>query len=193
MNRTLVAAHCSLLSAHCPPMQFTVDLQPEEYRRAMLWHQFASTPGKRMNGWAAWAILVAAPLTVVVLLAFAPDGLSFWFWPVAILALLYSAYSTLAVRYQIGRQAARLLQTNPALARTHYHLYAAGVQLTGGEEGDEAASLFLPWKEIERVAEFRESFLFFVTDESILIVPKRTLTDETAFRRLLQKAGKTRR
>ncbi len=174
-------------------MQFTVDLQPEEYRRAMLWQQFASTPAKRLNDWAAWAILLAVPLTVVVLLIFAPDALSFWFWPVALLALLYSAYSTLAVRYQIGRQAATLLQTNPALAHTRYHIHAAGVHLTGGEEGGEATALFLPWKEIGRVAEFKESFLFFVTDENILIVPKRTLTDESAFRRLLQKAGKTNR
>lgn len=156
----------------------------------MLWHQFASTLTRRINDWATWAILAAVPLTVVLLFIFAPDGLSFWFWPVALLALLYSAYSTLAVRYQIGRQAATLLQTNPALAQTRYHLHAKGVKLTSGEEGGEATTLFLPWKEIERVAEFKESFLFFVTDESILIVPKRTLTNESGFRRLLQEAGK---
>jgi len=159
----------------------------------MIWHQFASTPGKRINDWAAWAILAAVPLTVLVLLLFAPDALSLWFWPVALLAFLYSAYTALAVRYQIGRQAATLLQTNPALARTHYHIHGKGIKLTSpGEGGDEneSSNLFLPWKEIARVTESKESFLFFVTDENTLIVPKRSLADETAFRRLLRKAGK---
>jgi hypothetical protein len=174
-------------------MEFIVDLQPEEYRRAMIWHQFASTPGKRLNDWAAYAILAAVPLSVVVLLLFAPDALSLWFWPVALLAFLYSAYSALVVRYQIGRKAETLLQTNPALARTHYHIHGKGIKLTGTGEGgeeSEASNLFLPWKEIARVAEFKESFLFFVTDENILIVPRRCLAGETGFRRLLGKAGK---
>ena len=175
-------------------MEFTVDLQPEEYRRAMLWYQFASTLGKRVNDWAAWAILVAVPLTLLWLLIFVPGGLSLWFWPVALLALLYSVYSTLVVRYQIGRQAANLWQTNPALAHTHFHVHAKGIKLTSqledeSEDGKDS-SLFLPWKEIGRVAESGESVLFFVTDETILIVPKRCLVDERGFRSLLHRAGK---
>jgi len=170
-------------------MEFVVDLNPEEYRRAMLWYQFASTLGRRINDWAAWAILAVVPLTIVALLLFLPEALSLWFWPVAILALLYSLYSTLVVRYQIGRQAATLLDTNPALAQTHYHVHAKGIKLTSGE-GEATTELFLPWKEIERVAESSESFLFFVTAENILIVPKRCAGDVTAFRRLLVKAKK---
>lgn len=170
-------------------MEFVVDLQPEEYRRAMLWYQFASTLGRRVNDWAVWSILVAVPLTVVALLVFLPDALSLWFWPVAILALLYSLYSTFVVRYQIGRQATTLFDTNPALAQTHYHVHAKGIKLTGGGEAEDA-TLFLPWKEIERVAESPQSFLFFVTDENILIVPKRCIRDDTAFRHLLLQAKK---
>ena len=171
-------------------MEFTVDLQPEEYHRAMLWHQYASTAGKRINDWAAWAILVAVPLTVILLLIFAPDALSFWFWPVAILALLYSFYSAVIIRRQIGQQASTLLQTNPVLAQTHYHIHEKVVKLTSAGKDGEKQSLFLPWKEIERVAESRESFLFFVTDESILIAPKRCLADEAELRARLRRAGK---
>jgi hypothetical protein len=171
-------------------MEFTVDLQPEEYRRAMIWHQFASTWGKRINDWLGWAILVAVPLTVLLLLIFVPGALSFWFWPVALLALLYAAYSTLAVRYQIKRQAATLFQTNPALAHTRYHFHGKGMKLTDAATEGDTNGVFFPWKEVKRVADISESFLFFVSDENILIVPKRTLTDETAFRRLLRKAGK---
>lgn len=171
-------------------MEFIVDLQPEEYRRAMIWHQFASSLGKRVNDWLGWAILVAVPLTVILLLMFVPGALSFWFWPVALLALLYAAYSTLFIRRQIGRQAAGLLQTNPALAHTHYHFHEKGMKLTGKETNEEANGVFFPWKEVEQVAEISDSFLFFVTDENILIVPKRCLADENAFRRLLRKAGK---
>lgn len=171
-------------------MEFIVDLQPEEYRRAMIWHQFASSLGKRINDWLGWAILVAVPLTVLLLLVFAPDALSFWFWPVALLALLYSAYSTLFVRRQIGRQAATLLQSKPALARTRYHFHRKGMKLTDALAEGETNGVFFLWKEVERVAEISESFLFFVTDENILIVPKRCLADESAFRRLLRTAGK---
>lgn len=170
-------------------MEFTVDLQPEEYRRAMLWQQFASTPGKRLNDWAAWAILVAVPLTVVLLLLFAPDALSIWFWPVASLALLYSVYSTIVVRYQINRQAATLLHSNPALAHTRFVVHEKGVKLFSSEAGQER-SLFLPWKEIHRVAESGESFLFFVTDEDIFIVPKRCVGRIDELRGLLRRAGK---
>ncbi len=187
-------------------MKIDVDLQPEEYRRAMIWHQFASTPGKRLNDWAAWAILVCVPLTIILLLLFAPDALSIWFWPVALLALLYSAYSALLVRYQIRGQSATLLQTNPALKNTQYHIHSKGIKLTSttkpseengrgdGQEDDEennkSTALFLPWKEILKVAEYRESFLFFVTEENILIVPKRCVADESALRGLLRRAGK---
>lgn len=170
-------------------MEFTVDLQPDEYRRAMLWQQFAGTPGKRLNDWAAWAILFAVPLTVVLLLLFAPDALSIWFWPVAILALLYSAYSTIVVRYQINRQAATLFQTNPALARTRYLVHEKGVKLSSSEAGEER-TLFLPWKEIDRVAESGDSFLFFVNDENIFIVPKRCVGRIDELRGLLRRAGK---
>lgn len=172
-------------------MQFIVDLRPEEYRRAMIWHQFASSLGKRVNDWLGWAILVAVPLTVLLLLIFVPGALSFWFWPVALLALLYAAYSTLFIRRQIGRQAAALLQTNPALAHTHYHFHAKGMKLTDAQADEETNGVFFPWKEVERVAETPESFLFFVTDENILIVPKRCISDAKAFRRLSDKVGKT--
>ena len=170
-------------------MKFTVDLRPEEYRRAMIWHQFASTWGKRLNDWLAWAILAAVPLTVLWLLIFVPGALSFWFWPVALLALLYAAYSTLAVRYQIKRQAATLFQTNPALAHTRYHFHGKGMKLTDAAAEGETKGVFFPWKEVERVAEIKESFLFFVSDENILIVPKRCLTNEAHFRQLLRHLG----
>ncbi len=156
----------------------------------MIWHQFASTPGKRLNDWAAWAILFAVPLTVVLLLLFAPDALSFWFWPVALLALLYSLYSTLIIRRQIGQQAATLWQTNPALAASRYHIHEKGIKVSAGAEDAETKSLFLPWKEIERVAESGESFLLFVTDENILILPKRCVADIPGLRQFLAQAGK---
>lgn len=171
-------------------MRFIVDLHPQEYERAMLWHQFAGSPGRRANDWAAWAILVAAPLTVVLLLLFAPDALSIWFWPVALLAFAYSLYSTLIVRYQIRKQAATLLETNPALARTEYHIHEKGVKLRSEGTPGDTASLFLPWKELEQVAESGECFLFFVNDETILIVPKRCVPDPPALRGLAQAAGK---
>ncbi len=172
-------------------MEFIVDLRSEEYRRAMIWHQFASSLGKRVNDWLGWAILAAVPLTILLLLIFVPDALSFWFWPVALLALLYSAYSTLFIRRQISRQAAALLQTNPALAHTCYHLHAKGMKLTDAQADEETNGVFFLWKEVERVAETPESFLFFVSDENILIVPKRCISDAKAFRRLLDKVGKT--
>ncbi|MBX3050209.1 MAG: YcxB family protein [Caldilineaceae bacterium] len=172
-------------------MQFTVDLQPEEYRRAMLWQQFASTMGKRVNDWAAWAILVLVPLTLLLLVIFAPDALSFWFWPVALLAFVYSLYSTLLIRYQIGRQAASLWQTNPALAHSHYHIHQKGIRVTATGDGPDGEGLFLPWKEIKRVAESSESFLVFVTDEQILILPKRCVGDWERLRRLMNKGMET--
>lgn len=171
-------------------MRFVVDLQPQEYERAMIWHQFAGTPGRRANGWAAWAILVAVPLTVLLLLRFAPDALTLWFWPVALLAFGYSLYSIAGVRYQIRRQAATLPATHPALARTEYHIHEKGIKLHSDTLAGDGASLFLPWKELDRVTESGESFLFFVNDETILIAPKRCVPDQSGLRRLAQTAGK---
>lgn len=190
-------------------MEFTVDLQPEEYYRAMLWHQYADTLGKRINDFVGWGVLVLTPVTIVLLLVLAPDALSIWFWPVAIIAFLYAAYSTLVIRYQIRQQARTLLQNHPLLASTHYQVHAKGVKLVsegtqaahelvevpnelGGEteEQEKPVQLFLPWKTIDRVQSLPGLFLLFVSDETLLIVPERCLPDTKQFRAYARQAGK---
>lgn len=166
-------------------LHFAVDLQPEEYRRAMLWRQFASTPGRRINDLAGWAVLVLIPLTLILLLVFVPDGLSIWFWPVAILAFGYGVYSTLVMRRQIRREAESVLTANPVLARTHYRVHEKGIHASAVDASGGEVKLFLPWKKIEQVQELTNVYLLFVSDEEMLIVPKRCLPDEMAFRRLI--------
>ncbi len=163
-------------------MEFTVDLRPDEYQQAMLWHQFRATPLKRINDMIAWAVLALTPLTVILLLLIAPDALSIWFWPVAIVAVLYALYSTLVIRYQIRTQATTLLAAKPALHQMRYHVHEKGIKLLGDGE---AKTLFLPWKEIALIQETGAIFLFFVDEEMILIVPKRSLPDLDQFRTLL--------
>lgn len=169
-------------------MEFTVNLKAEEYRQAMLWHQFAGTLGRRLNDFIGWSILVLTPLTIAFLLLFAPDALTIWFWPVAIIATAYAIYSTLIIRYQIHTQAAALLAQHPALLHTTYLIHDKGMKLTTAADDEE--KLFLPWKEIQQVRETKQSYLFFVEDERLLIVPRRTLPDEERFRAILRAAGK---
>lgn len=176
-------------------MEFTVDLRPEEYGKAMLWHHFSSTLGKRINDFVGWSILVMAPLTIVLLLLLAPDALSIWFWPVAIVATAYAIYSTIFMRVQIRRQAAAILADHPLLQQTIYQVHEKGVKLIAvdGIEVDgieKEEKLFLPWKEIAQVQEIGQLYLLFVSDEMLLIVPKRTLPDEERFRSILQMANK---
>ncbi len=171
-------------------MEFTVDLRPEEYRQAMLWHEFAGTIGRRINDFIGWSILVLTPLTIILLLLLAPDALSIWFWPVAIMATAYAVYSTLVMRYQIRKQAAILLAQRPALLHTRYHVHAKGVKLIGAGSVEQEEKLFLPWNEIQRVHAVGQLYLLFVSDEMLLIVPKRSLPDETRFRAIVQQAGK---
>lgn len=151
----------------------------------MLWHQFGGTPMRRVNDWISWSVLVLTPLTVILLLLLAPDALSIWFWPVAIVATVYAFYSTLIIRYQIRTQAATLLAAKPALLHTTYQVHEKGVKMISGDE-----KLFLPWAEIERVREVGHLFLLFVSNETLLIVPKRSLPDEAAFRHLLRHVHK---
>lgn len=170
-------------------MEFTVDLRPEEYRQAMLWHQFASTTGRRINDLIGWGVLILTPLTIALLLILAPDALSIWFWPVAIVAFVYATYSTIILRYQIRSQAAGILALHPALQQTHYQVHEKGIKLvgTGVEEVEE--KLFLPWKEIQKVRQVGALYLIFVSEEMLLIIPKRALPDERQFRTILQGAG----
>jgi hypothetical protein len=171
-------------------VEFTVDLNPEEYRQAMLWYQFAGTPGRRINDFIGWSILVLTPPTIVLLLLLAPDALSIWFWPVAIVATAYAIYSTLIIRYQIRTQATTLLAEHPALLHTTYHVHDKGVKLLSMVGNGMEEKLFLPWKEIQRVRQVGNSYLLFVSEEMLLIVPKRSLPDEAHFRTIVQAAGK---
>jgi hypothetical protein len=173
-------------------MEFMVDLRPEEYQRAMLWHQFSGTVGKRINELVSWLVLILTPLTIVLLLWLAPDALSIWFWPVAIVAVSYAVYSTIVVRYQIRKQAEMLLAEKPALLQTRYRVHEKGVKLAAMAEGGSDETLFIPWKEIERIDEVANLYLLFVSEDNILIIPKRSLPDETAFRLLLQQVDKLR-
>lgn len=170
-------------------MEFTVDLQPEEYRQAMLWHQFASTTGRRINDLIGWSVLILTPLTIVLLLLLAPEALSIWFWPVAIVASLYAFYSTIVLRYQIRGQAESILAQHPALQRARYQVHDKGIKLVDAGVEDEEKKLFLPWKEIERVREIGALYLLFVSEEMLLIIPKRSLPDEGKFRTILEDAG----
>ncbi|MBX2997640.1 MAG: YcxB family protein [Caldilineaceae bacterium] len=171
-------------------MEFTVDLQPEEYRQVMLWHQFASTTGRRINDIIGWGVLMLTPLTIVLLLLLAPDALSIWFWPVAIVAFIYASYSTLLLRYQIRNQAESILAQHPALQRAHYQVHEKGIKLVDTAMEEEEKKLFLPWKEIEQVRKIGDLYLLFVSAEMLLIIPKRALPDENQFRTILQSAGK---
>jgi hypothetical protein len=170
-------------------VEFTVDLRPEEYRQAMLWHQFASTIGRRINDLIGWSILILTPVTIGLLLLLAPDALSIWFWPVAIIAFLYAFYSTLVLRYQMRSQAAAILAQHPALQQARYQVHEKGIKLVGMGIEDTEEKLFLPWKEIEQVRELGALYLLFVSAEMMLIIPKRTLPDEANFRAILQSAG----
>ena len=171
-------------------MEFTVDLRPEEYGKAMLWHHFSGTLGKRINDFIGWSILVLAPLTIVLLLILAPDALSIWFWPVAIVATAYAIYSTIFMRIQIRRQAATILADHPLLQQTIYQVHEKGVKLIAAGGVLKEEKLFLPWKEIARVREIGQLYLLFVSEEMLLIVPKRTLPNEERFRVILREAGK---
>jgi hypothetical protein len=171
-------------------VEFTVDLRPEEYGKAMLWHHFSGTLGKRINDFIGWSILVLAPLTIVLLLILAPDALSIWFWPVAIVATAYAIYSTIFMRIQIRRQAATILADHPLLQQTIYQVHEKGVKLIAAEGVLKEEKLFLPWKEIARVREIGQLYLLFVSEEMLLIVPKRTLPNEERFRVILREAGK---
>lgn len=171
-------------------MEFTVDLRPEEYGKAMLWHHFSSTLGKRINDFIGWSILVLTPLTILFLLILAPDALSIWFWPVAIVATTYAIYSTIFMRVQIRRQAATILADHPLLQQTIYQVHEKGVKLIAAEGVLKEEKLFLPWKEIAQVREIGQLYLLFVSEEMLLIVPKRTLPNEERFRVILREAGK---
>lgn len=160
-------------------MHFTVDLQPAEYRRAMLWFQFASTPGKRINDLIGWAILVLTPISIIAFALQAPEALSLWFWIVAAIAFLYAAYSTLLIRRQIYQQAANLPTQRPALANAAYRLDKQGITLQSGDE-----KMTLSWSEIDHVKELSDLFLLFFSEEDLLIIPKRAIPDLEEFRRL---------
>lgn len=170
-------------------MEFSVDLRPEEYRQAMLWHQFARTSGRRINDLIGWSVLILTPLTIVLLLILAPDALSIWFWPVAIVAFVYATYSTILVRYQIRSQAASILAQHPALQQTRYQVHEKGIKLVGAGADATEEKLFLPWKEIQQVREVGALYLIFVSEETLLIIPKRALPDERQFRTILESAG----
>jgi len=161
-------------------MTFTVDLQPTEYRRAMLWHQFASTPGKRINDLIGWAILVLTPVSIVAFALRAPEALSIWFWIVAAVAFLYAGYSTLLIRRQIYQQAANLPTERPALANAVYDVDRTALHLTSGDE-----TLSLDWSEIDHVKELADLYLVFFSEEDLLIIPKRCIPDVGQFEALL--------
>ena len=158
-------------------MIFTVDLQPAEYRRAMLWHQFASAPAKRINDLIAWAILVLTPISIVAFTLRAPEALSLWFWIVAAIAFLYAAYSALLIRRQIYAQAANLPTERPALANATYHLDGKALHLTHNDQ-----DLTLAWTEIDHFKELSDLFLLFFSTEELLVIPKRCIPDVAQFR-----------
>lgn len=170
-------------------MEFTCNLQPDEYRRAMVWFQFASSMGKRINDYIGWVVLVLAPLMILFYLLVAPEALTIWFWPIAVIAIGYAAYSTLFVRYQIRQRANALPETHPILAHTRYRIHEKGINLRDAEAENPEAKLFLPWKEIQDVRELPDLFLLFTSTETILIIPKRCVPNLDHFRRLAQHAG----
>ena len=178
-----------MTQASTTELHINVSLDPEEYRRVMAWRQFASTPKRRMNDWAGWAVLVLMPLTVLFLLLVAPDALSVWFWPVAVLAFAYGLYSTLLMRLQIRREARSILAANPLLADMDVHIHEKGIHVSGTDADGHRVKTFLPWKQIVRAQALRDVYLFFITDEKILILPKRCLPDEASLQRLIRQAG----
>ena len=149
-------------------MTFTVDLQPAEYRRAMLWHQFAGSPAKRINDLIGWAILVLTPISIITFALRAPEALSIWFWIVAAIAFLYAAYSTLLIRRQIYQKAANLPTERPALVNAAYRLDGKALHLTS--DGEE---LSLDWAEFDHFKELSDLFLLFFSAEDLLVIPKR--------------------
>ncbi len=153
-------------------MTFTVDLQPAEYRRAMLWHQFAGTPAKRINDLVGWAILALTPISIIAFALKAPEALSIWFWIVAAIAFVYAAYSTLLIRRQIYQQAANLPTERPALANATYRLDGKALHLTNGDQ-----ELSLTWAEFENFRELSDLFLLFFSAEDLLVIPKRCVAD----------------
>ena len=158
-------------------MTFTVDLQPAEYRRAMLWHQFGSTLGKRINDMIGWAILVLTPISIVAFAFRAPEALSLWFWIVAAIAFVYAAYSTLLIRRQIYQQAANLPTERPALVNATYILSGMALRLANGDQ-----DLELAWTEFDRFHELSDLFLLFFSAEELLVIPKRCVPDVAEFR-----------
>lgn len=161
-------------------MEFTVDLTPDEYRQAMLWRQYASTPGRRLNDWVSWAILFLTPLTVILFWMVAPEALSVWFWLVAVMALSYAFYAAVLVRRRIQQEAASLAETHPALAATHYRLSSHTLWLHHGED-----ELKLRWRDLVQAQELNALFLLFFSAEETLLVPKRCIPDLNRFRALV--------
>lgn len=163
-------------------MEFTVDLTPAEYQQAMLWSQFASTLGRRINDWVGWAILILTPIAVILFLVVAPEALSVWFWLVAAMALSYAFYTSVIMRRQIRQQATTLLESHPALASARYRLTAHTLWLQHGE-----TEVKLRWRDMSRMKELSTLFIFFFSDEETLIVPKRCISDLAHFRKLVSR------
>ena len=158
-------------------MHFTVDLHPIEYRRAMLWHQFASTPARRINDLVGWAILVLTPVFIIAFALKAPEALSIWFWIMATTAFAYAAYSTLLIRRQIYQKAATLSTERPALVNATYRLDGKALHLTSGDQDFE-----LTWAELDHFKELADLFLIFFSAEELMVIPKRCLPDVAVFR-----------
>lgn len=168
-------------------MEFEVALKPEEYRKAMNWYQFTRTPLRRLNGLVAWSVLLLTPVLVVLLFWRAPEALTIWFWLLALMAFTYALYSTVGLRYQIGKQAETILESKPALVRTEYRVHAKGIHMGAASASADLDSLFLPWKAVSHVQELDDLFLLFVNDDDILIFPKRSLPSVDEFRRFGQR------
>lgn len=169
-------------------MEFEVALQPDEYRRAMIWYQFARTPARRLNTLVAWAVLLLTPLLILMLAWRAPEALSIWFWLLAVVAVAYALYSTVGLHYQIAKQADTLLGMKPALVRTAYRVHTKGIHLRAEAGSSDVESLFLPWKKVSHIEEMSSLFLLFMNESDILIIPKRSLPSVDRFRHLSQGA-----
>lgn len=168
-------------------LTFTVDLRPEEYRQAMLWHQYGRTPGRRFADFVGWGVLVLTPILVAVLWILAPEALSPWFLVIAALVYLYALYTTLVVRYQIRRRAQTLPHTHPHLARVHYQVHGKGLRLQAETDPEEAPkSLFLPWHEVSQVVRLPGLYVLFVGQEDVLVVPERCVPDRERFEAFLR-------
>ncbi|GEM_PF-2505262 len=182
MSRTAV----SRVSQDEDTLAFTVDLQPREYRQAMLWYQYRGSAGRRFADLVGWGVLVLTPVLVAALWFLAPEALSPWFWGVATLAYLYALYTAVVVRLQIWARARAMTRTHPLLRGVLFRVHPGGLHLEALDTEGEPATLFVPWKEVTQVARLSDLYVLFVgSGDTVLVIPARCVPDRDRLERLL--------